>query len=793
MKPSFFALFSAFLLVSVLSSIAYANPVYDGHTAGTPTNYDFNTVSSINVSWSNSTNTTTITSVNISLNGTAAPVSLIEGDEYTGIYNYNETLGAGFYEWNSCAVDSDGNETCIGPYNFTITKSDPSSSMNIEINGDYNDTPLSLQYLYPLSMNAWDSNEGDDDCAYYLYRNDINLSDTLSDDEILGVSVYDYVYNSTECTNYTSGAVSRLLSVFKKSETMQLYLNDIAGNRTNGNSYDLYDSLEIKVFLNVSNASVSVNSTYPAFTTLSNNSSTTQNNTFNSTNLTTSGLYSLTAYWEGNENYSAASKTYYFGVIPYWTNEVLSIPNNSVYTKNATYNFQIDVVGSVSNMTFESNFLNASYATNYTNTTTPAVQKNGSTYWINFTGLPANENGYNYRWYAVYDDETTNSDQKVYTVSKIPITLSWTSPSVWSVDAGTTATVTCQANDTINITMGVGSYAPITALEVASTDVSSSSSNSFICFCRPADNTNYSGYITSALEFIVQETTTTTTTTTSSGGDSTTGGSFLIKDLVTTLAVGTGDSTSTGFTVSNTRANNMVDVKLSVTGIPASWYKLSKTTIDILQKYKPESVSITFNIPSDADIKEYDVTITARGSELNDDAILTTTKSMKLNVEYKEPSTVEPLNVEGTLEDVQTASVENEENVTSNSTLLAPTGLLATFEYLQNNLVIIIAIASCLLIFMFRNNITNTLRGGTGEKPAKTGKKKLKMPDFKKKLGGYSLEIDLKKGGVKQVDEKEDKRPEVLEREIKRDIKELQGILDAENKMKKKKTKLQNN
>ena len=67
------------------------------------------------------------------------------------------------------------------------------------------------------------------------------------------------------------------------------------------------------------------------------------------------------------------------------------------------------------------------------------------------------------------------------------------------------------------------------------------------------------------------------------------------------------------------------------------------------------------------------------------------------------------------------------------------------------------------------------------------------MPDFKKKLGGYSLEIDLKKGGVKQVDEKEDKRPEVLEREIKRDIKELQGILDAENKMKKKKTKLQNN
>jgi hypothetical protein len=121
--------------------------------------------------------------------------------------------------------------------------------------------------------------------------------------------------------------------------------------------------------------------------------------------------------------------------------------------------------------------------------------------------------------------------------------------------------------------------------------------------------------------------------------------------------------------------------------------------------------------------------------------------------------------------------------------------------------VIILAVAACLLIFIFRDNLTTALTGTLGKEEAETHKAKKASPlkGIKDKFD-YKLVVNLKKeskaknlkeptevqGAEKvpeMVPEKQPKRPAVLEKEIKRDIRELQSIIENENKVKKNKKK----
>ena len=90
--------------------------------------------------------------------------------------------------------------------NYTINKGDPiSSKMHVEINGTDNDTSL----IYPNATNvtAWNTLT-DNDCVYGFYRNDINLTSTFFEENLFGVGSYEYIYNVTNCTNYTDGSLS---------------------------------------------------------------------------------------------------------------------------------------------------------------------------------------------------------------------------------------------------------------------------------------------------------------------------------------------------------------------------------------------------------------------------------------------------------------------------------------------------------------------------------------------------------------------------------------------------------
>jgi hypothetical protein len=248
-----------------------------------------------------------------------------------------------------------------------------------------------------------------------------------------------------------------------------------------------------------------------------------------------------------------------------------------------------------------------------------------------------------------------------------------------------------------------------------------------------------------------------------------------------------GESKSITFSLLNGFSNNLLNVNISLSGINSSWYTLSKKTISNFIHGSTESVILTFIIPSSADAKSYTVTITAKGTMLGSTTVRTATGNMTLNVNKTSQNVVAPslaasdTNVENTTNETQ--------NITGGEGLAAATGLAPAFEYLKNNMLIIIAIAACVLIFIFRENVNENLSKATGIKEYKGHSKR---PSFdllflKEKLNFKLPNLKPSKPTSIEPEKPEVKRPEFLEREIKRDIKELQNIIDTEKKINKKK------
>jgi len=106
-------------------NITYGSPKWSNNKTSTPTYYDPNTLSHFNITWSDD-NPYYIDVVYFESNFSGTPtnytMSLIEGDQYSGVYNFNLTLPAGTFYWKSYANASDGiwNET--DKWEFTVKK-----------------------------------------------------------------------------------------------------------------------------------------------------------------------------------------------------------------------------------------------------------------------------------------------------------------------------------------------------------------------------------------------------------------------------------------------------------------------------------------------------------------------------------------------------------------------------------------------------------------------------------------------------------------------------------------------
>ena len=144
-----------------------------------------------------------------------------------------------------------------------------------------------------------ETNEGDEDCIYELFANEINVSNP--DSIVYGVGIINYTYNSTECTNYTSGTINGSFTITQAIGLAYAYINGTRDsfNATN-TSLENHDNIYLNGTLEVGSGTIKLllNGTEIAEEGVS---------PFNITNLSV-GFYNLTSIYAGNENYTEAQE-----------------------------------------------------------------------------------------------------------------------------------------------------------------------------------------------------------------------------------------------------------------------------------------------------------------------------------------------------------------------------------------------------------------------------------------------------------------------------------------------------
>jgi len=203
----------ALVFLAFLAVGAGAVPNWFNNSTAIPAVYDYNTKSIFNITWNDTAGTgTSIDKVLIESNfsGVATNYTMtlidayINATENKGVYNYNLTLPAGSFYWKSYANNSLGEWTVSDTWYFTIDKATPALTLTAS---------PSWSVLYPkeTTVTGSESNLGDDDLTYNLYRNNVLVSNP--DVATLAVGSYSYIYNSTSGQNYTANSVSNTLTV----------------------------------------------------------------------------------------------------------------------------------------------------------------------------------------------------------------------------------------------------------------------------------------------------------------------------------------------------------------------------------------------------------------------------------------------------------------------------------------------------------------------------------------------------------------------------------------------------
>ena len=244
-----------------------------------------------------------------------------------------------------------------------------------------------------------------------------------------------------------------------------------------------------------------------------------------------------------------------------------------------------------------------------------------------------------------------------------------------------------------------------------------------------------------------------------------------------------GTSRVISFSFSNTLDNDINVTSITVSGIPSDWYALEQTIIPRLSKGTTEKVRLTLNVPVNATEGQYQIKLSATAKNLFSGATLNRFATVDMDLSSDAVQPLESVTVQNQEPLADTAAVEN------NITDTGPTGFLNMNSEYFPYMVLALGVALSLLIFLKRDAITHGMMKATGfkrskDKPLKEIKKALKMPSLGKlgkKLGSLK-----KSRQPKLLDLKEEKIND-LETEIKRDVKELQGILEAEKRLKKRK------
>jgi hypothetical protein len=410
-------------------------------------------------------------------------------------------------------------------------------------------------------------------------------------------------------------------SILKNSSVpIVLKLNGTEGNR----SYKLNEIANFTVYLAVPGKTVYLDSDYPGLDLENSNSV-----IYSDVELSSPGFFTLTGSWNGDENYTSSSQTYYFdNIAPRYSDETTEPFYTTKYSLNGTYHFRIkwfDV--ELTEVKFESNFSGSKK--NYTTTSNPKIYNDSGIFWINLTDLRARN--FYYKWFAKDSSNMgSNTSQKDYKILKANALYLYVP--YYEVEEGTKTIVNCYSEtDELGID-DFKMYRNSTLIENTSY-ISRGESvvlpvGAYLYVCNTTGTQNYTNQsIKSTLIVLAKE------------SEDTSKKEFKITQ-VSSPTIDVGESGEGTFNLSSTLDETLTDIQVSLTGIDSSWYTIENVP-DALLTGGSVIIKINFEIPEDAETNKYNITIKATAKTPNATKIVAS-QIMSLTVGYVEPIPNQP-------------------------------------------------------------------------------------------------------------------------------------------------------
>ncbi len=435
-------------------------PYWSGNSSFTPIYYSETTDSTFNITWEDyyGLNTSLFES---NFSGTKQNYTMT--NQSANIFNYTSILPAGSFYWTSHANDSIGQWNLSDKWYFTILRADP----GLTISADPTDTATyGTQTNITCSLNTTQITPA-------LYRNSTLISGT-SDIQTLGAGSYNYTCNISQTQNFTYNSSWTLLNVTKAAGVVALYLNGSRNNRT----------IQLGTSLNISADFISGSGILQVY----NNNTLIFNSTLPSENMTffnTEGFYNITALYNGNQNYTSDSETWWVNATtqeipdypPKWSANKTDIVSIFKPSMNSSFNITWTDDVKVEDVLFESNF--SKVPTNYTmNEITLNVYNfqqvfpAGSFYWKSYANDSAGNINMTDVWY--------------FTIARADPNLTLSAQPGWNTTYSNQTNISCKGADSQITPLLYRNASPVANPDVQTLDVAE-----YLYICNSTQTQNY--------------------------------------------------------------------------------------------------------------------------------------------------------------------------------------------------------------------------------------------------------------------------------------------------------------
>jgi hypothetical protein len=324
----------------------------------------------------------------IEFDGTNYTPSNIAGD----VYNFSITdLAAGTYNYSWYANDTSGNINNTVNGTYTINQETPSLNLTLtpSISETYGTETTASASGCPVGLTC------------NLYRNDTEV--TSPDVATLAAGTYNYTYNTTGNTNYTTASISVILTIDKATAEIATYIDNA---RDNG-STNLYNEKWLNATLITGSGNIEL---YYNDTLINQGASPLSN----LTNFTSEGTFNISGIYPGNENYTSDVETW-------WITVALDSPPfiSLIYPTNTNYTS----VQTTLNYTASDNNLDTCWYSLDKGSTNTTI-----TCGTNITGLNSGQGNLTWTIYANDSIGQENSSSTTFFVDSINPTIQFVSP-----------------------------------------------------------------------------------------------------------------------------------------------------------------------------------------------------------------------------------------------------------------------------------------------------------------------------------------------------------------------------